>query len=525
VEQNAMTIASQFIQKFTDQVVASLSCFDRVIFKGHLLPLCHPGGLHKFVDHELGLRRKDFMAFAKTQSQRIIRHAEQLAQRTGRPYLYLGAPVRKEELARQLLAQQPVEQGLVCVLRCLEHCPSFRLALGEGRPRFVRAKPKALVFYFYYLDADLGLIHLRLPTLFPLSIQVAVNGHDYLARQMMRAGLDFVQEDNVFTHLSDPARAQQLADRFERENWPRRLRALARDVLPLMEDVLGSLSYYWVVDQAEYATDLIFTDRAALAQLMPHLLEHALLHFAAKDIFTFLGRRLHTRFDGQVHTQCRKDRLPGSRLKHQAGRNWIKMYDKLGLVLRVETVINDPKLFRVRRRCTRQGRSVMVWRPMNKGVVNLYRYRQVALAANGRYLDALACVQPTAPAQVPLHRLAQPKRLGGRCFAGFNPARPADLDLFAALLDADHLLHGLCNRDLRRRLLGPDPLDPHSDAQRRRRANAISRLLKRLHVRGLVAKIPRSRRWRLTRLGRQLLTAALQAYQRQFPQRYHALAA
>jgi hypothetical protein len=525
VEQNAMTIATQFTDKFSTDLVASLSCFDRVILKGHLMPLCHSGGLERFVDRDLGLRRKDFMAWAKTQSQRIIAHAQQLAQQAGRPYQYLDAPVRKDELARRLLAQQPVTQGLVCVLRCLEHCPSFRLAVGEGRPRFARAKPKCLVFYFYYLDADLGLIHLRLPTLFPFSIQVAVNGHDYLARQMSRAGLDFVQEDNVFTRLSDPARAQQLADGFERENWPARLRALARGVLPLLHDVLKDLAYYWVVDQAEYATDLLFTGRPALAQLYPHLLDYALLHFAAKDLFTFLGRRLHARFDGQVLTQCRKDRLPGARIKHQVGRNWIKMYDKLGRVLRVETVINDPKPFKVRRRRLRQGRPVMVWCPMNKGVVNLYRYRQVALAANGRYLDALSVVGPTAPAQVPLHRLAQPTRRAGRCFAGFNPARPQDLALFAAVLDGAHLLRGLTNGDIRHRLLGPDPLGSGQAAQRRRRAAAIGRLLKRLHVRGLLAKVPHSRRWHLTRHGRHLLSAALQTYQRHFPEQFAALAA
>ena len=462
------------------------------------------------------------MAWAKTQSQRIIDHAQRMAQEAARPYVYLDRPVRKDELVQRLLRQHPIDEGLVCVLRCLEHCPSFRLTVGDGRPRFAATRPKCLVFYFYYLDADLGLIHVRLPTLFPFSIQVAVNGHDYLARRMRRARIRFVQEGNVFTQVSNLERAQQLADRFERENWPRRLRTVARRVLPLMADVLKGFGHYWVVDQAEYATDVIFTSRAALASLYPHLLDYALLHFAAKDIFTFLGRRLHPRFDGQVLSECRKDRLPGARIKHRVGANWIKMYDKLGRVLRIETVINDPRLFKVRRRRIRDGQVKMVWCPMNKGVVNLYRYRQVALAANGRYLDALSVVQPAAPAQTPLHRLAQPKRVAGRCFAGFNPARRQDLDLFAAVLDGDHLLTGLRNADIRQRLFGPDPRDT---TERRRRSAAAGRLLKRLHVRGLIAKVPHTRRWRLTHHGRHLLTAAVQTYQRHFPQTFLAQAA
>jgi hypothetical protein len=514
VEQNAMTIATQFASKFSTLIAGSLSCFDRVIFKGHLMGLCHVDGLTAFVDQGLGLRRKDFMPWAKRKSQRIIEHAERLAKEAGRPYVYLSSPVRKDELVEGLLREHPTDEGLVCVLRCLECCPSFRLTVGDGRPRFTSAQPKCLVFYFYFLDPDLGLIHVRLPTLFPFSIQVAVNGHDYLARQMCRAGLRFVQEGNVFTELGNPRCAQRLADRFERENWPRRLRRLAQRVLPLLRDALKDFTYYWVVDQAEYATDLTFTSRADLASLYPHLLDYAVLHFAAKDILTFLGRRLHPRFDGEILTDCRKDRLPGARIKHRVGRNWLKMYDKLGLVLRIETVINDPHLFKVRRRRERHGQWRMLWCPMNKGVVNLYRYRQVALAANGRYLDALSVVEPTAPAQAPLHRLAEPLRVRGRCFAGFNPARREDLALFRAVLDGDHLLRGLRNVDLRQRLYGKEPT---STTERRRRSAAVSRQLKRLHVRGLVVKVPHSRRWHLTHHGRQLLSTALHAYHRRFP--------
>src|SRR5690606_6396919 len=114
---------------------------------------------------------------------------------------------------------------------------------------FKPAKPPALVFYFYFLDPDLGLIHVRMPTVFPFAIQIAVNGHDYLACQLRKAGVGFVQEDNAFTHIDDMAKAQQLADHFERERWPKRLRALALQVNPLMADVLKDYPYYWVIDQ------------------------------------------------------------------------------------------------------------------------------------------------------------------------------------------------------------------------------------------------------------------------------------
>ncbi len=82
------------------------------------------------------------------------------------------------------------------------------------------------------------------------------------------------------------------------------------------------------------------------------------------------------------------------------------MYDKHGSVLRIETVINHPYEFKVRRRGRRKGQEVMGWFPMVKGVANLYRYAEVSLAANGRYLDALAVVDDPAKAQRHIQNLA-----------------------------------------------------------------------------------------------------------------------
>src|SRR5947208_5980895 len=260
-----------------------------------------------------------------------------------------------------------------------------------------------------------------------------------------------------------------------------------------------SFSSYWVVDQAEYSTDLIFTSREALAGLYPRLLDHAAVNFSAKDILSFLGRRFHPRFDGEVLTDCQKGRWPGARIKHRVKNNWLKMYDKFGWVLRIETVINDPHEFRVRRLRTREGRQVMMWCPMNKGVINLYRYREVALAANRRYLDALAVVDDPAPAYRQVEQLTGPAVGSGRSHAGFNPASPGDVRLFQAVLDGDHVLRGIRNADIRAALYG----STEDAGERRRQSHAAGRMLKRLHARGLVVKVLRSHRWQISRAGRQ----------------------
>ncbi|HEY4328430.1 MAG TPA: hypothetical protein VGN88_01740 [Phycisphaerae bacterium] len=511
-----------FLSKYNHCVVSRLHCFDRVIFKGYLPGLTYLAGVRQFVDVHLKIRRKDFMAWAKVQSQHIVEHAQTLAQKANRPYLYLQGRQRKEKLVSDLLRESPVAQGLVCVLRCLEHCPSFRLVQGRGRPDFAPTRPPALVFYFYYLDPDLGLIHIRVPTLFPWSIQIAVNGHDYLAQRMIQAKLGFVQKDNVFVELDDPAKAQQLSDDFAGENWPKRLTALTRHVLPVAAKGLDAWDHHWVIDQAEHACDVIFKSRAKLAEVYPRLIDHAALFFKAPDILGFLGRRLHGRFDGEVLTDCKKDRLPGMRIKHRVKNNWIKMYDKQGLVLRVETVINDPKEFKVRRRRIRDGQSVMDWCPMNKGVANLYAYQEQCRAANNRYLAALAAAEEPPQNAGDLHRLGEPCRCGDRFYAGFNPARAGDMSLFAGLCQGAHLLQGFRNQDIRGTLFSTPTTDPR---EKRRRSAAASRILKRLHVRGLLLKIPHTRRWHLSARGRQLFTELLRAHHNFMRYPAHSLAA
>jgi hypothetical protein len=503
-----MKTLSRFVTKFISLIVAVLSCFDRVIFKGYL-SITNGPALEGFVDHILKIRRCDFMAFAEEQSETLVEHAKRLAEEAGAEYHHLQGKVRKDKLVDEILRKRPIREGLICVLCCMECCPSFKLIYGKGRPSLVNARRQQRVLYFYFLDPELGLIHIRLTTWFPFSVQVYVNGHSWLAQQMLNRRLGFTQQDNAFTALDDPQTAQKLADSFADQNWTKVLRRLVRQVNPLMnERWFRSLSYYWVVDQAEYATDLIFTSREALAGLYPRLLDHAAVNFSAKDILGFLGRGLHPRFDGEVLTHCQKDRWPGARIKHRMKNNWLKMYDKFGWVLRIETVINDPREFRVRRLRTRQGRRQMMWCPMNKGVINLYRYREVALASNRRYLDALAVVDDPAPAYCQVAELTEPAVVSGRSHAGFNPASLADVRLFQTVLDGDHLLRGFRNADIRAALYG----SIEDVGQRRRQSHAVGRKLKRLHVRGLIVKVPHSHRWHVSGKGHQVLGAVVRLY-------------
>jgi hypothetical protein len=153
-----------------------------------------------------------------------------------------------------------------------------------------------------------------------------------------------------------------------------------------------------------------------------------------------------------VQTEVKTDRVLGTRIKHRLTKNWLKMYDKFGQILWVETVINRPKEFSVHRtRNHRDGSTSQGWFPMNNDVGSLIHYQEQALACSRRYLDTLAVVDDPAPAYQELRQLTEPKVVAGRSLAGFKPARADEVRLFAAVLDGDHMARGFHNRDVHAR--------------------------------------------------------------------------
>jgi hypothetical protein len=503
-----MKSVCSFCVKFASIVSWVLSCFDRVIFKGHL-PVSRPATFENFVDYYLQMRRADFLKFvAPKWSQRLVDYAEAYAGKHGRAYKYYAGKIDKDAWAEEQLALSPTAEGLIGILCVLEACPTFKLAYGQDRPRFVSRKVPHRVLYYYFVDRDLGFMHVRLQTTAPFTCQVYANGHNYVARQLKKKGIVFEQVDNAFVELSDVAAVQRAADRFAKLPWPKILERYARQVNPLLHEELKGMSHYWVVDQAEYATDIRFVSKHALAGLFLRLLEFALLTFTPKKIFSYLGRKWHERFDGEVQTHYKSVREPGACLKHFMKNNWLKMYDKLGLLLRVETVINQPGEFKVLRECRHRDGSVSQgWFAMCKGVGNLHHYQSHAFACNQRYLEALAVVDDPTPGYDDLKKLTEPTRQKDRSYAGFNPARQEEVRLFAAILAGDHIARGFRNKDIREALYAKLPRDQNRSA-------AVGRILKRLHVRGLLAKVPRTRRWRVTENGRRVLSHTLQTYRR-----------
>ena len=352
-------------------------------------------------------------------------------------------------------------EGIICLISAVESCYSFQVRVrnSSGRIELFRRERKCLHHYLYLIDPEFGLMHVRMQGWIPYDVQIYINGREWLCRALDRAGIGYVRYDNSLLAIDDLEAASKLCDDFAHKAWPRVLNAFARKLNPLLPAIRRHCGgYYWCLDQAEIATDVMFKTRPELLRDLarpraPRQLEHVLLRRAG------LPRpQAPPSLQAQVVTDASR-RPEGWRVRHRVAGNWVKVYDKAS-VLRVETTINNPREFRILRVVTDpEGRRERRWCPMRKGVSDLWRSYQVGIAANRRYLEALAAAPMKGEGVAALDALCRPRTNRGRRHARFNPLNPTDLALFRAALAGEHTIRGFGNGDITRRLYRRPPAD------------------------------------------------------------------
>jgi len=344
-----------FVERHAKQITGVISGFDRLVFHGVMRTLSYVGGMMIYLG-TAGVLLKDFADHALSMTKRIREASIQVAQTANRPVIYLpSSQTSKEDMAREIAARDGIDTGLICILKSLEPCLSYDIFRNREAKRLeLRSRlRKCLHLYHYLFHPQLGFMNIRIQTWFPFSIQICINGREWLSRQMDAEGLSYVRMRNCFPWIEDPVRAQILMESQLDVSWPDILNPLVRQINPLHDSLFEAfpIQYYWTVHQSEWATDLMFKNAEALAEVYPTLVHHAVTTFGSPDVMRFLGRKgvIHPGFGGEVVSDYKK-RTEGVRVKHRLNHNSIKAYDKEGSILRLETTINNPREFKVFRR-------------------------------------------------------------------------------------------------------------------------------------------------------------------------------
>lgn len=501
-----------FLTKFGQHVTAVLCGFDRLLFQANIRVLFNPKSMEDYL-LVCKVLFKDFKAFAQKWTDRIKSTAFQAAQRAGRPIKYLQDPsASKEDLARRLAREDNIQEGLIALFTAVEPCWSY--SVRGDRPskeiHLVLERRRCMHLYHYYQHRDFGLTHVRVQTWFPFTVSVCLNGREWLARQMDRAGIGYEQRDNCFVKVSDPKAAQALLNQQLQSDWAELLNPLLKQAHPLAAEIGKPINqgYYWSARQTEYATDLLFKDASSLAALYPQFLHHGIRSFASPDVLRFLGKACPNNFRGQVNSTLKR-RPEGVRLRHTVNGNSVKVYDKQGSVLRVETTVVNPREFRVYRASERDPEQRLKWQRLRFGVADLYRRAEISQAANIRYLEALASVTGKTPLSQEATKVCRRVTVDGQRFRALNPWSQEDGALLEAISRGEFAIAGLRNRDLRG-LLYPHKAKPEDQ---RRRAAKITRKIGLLRAHGLLRKVSGTHRYHLTENGRRIVTALLAARQ------------
>jgi hypothetical protein len=498
----------QFIQQYEKDIIGHLSGFDRLVLRGTLRALAVKSGMLNDLWH-VGVLLKDFGQFVQEKSAQLKAASCAEAQRTKRPILYLPSPnVSKEGVARQIAQKDGIQKGFIGILTAVEPCQTYELVRSKEKKK-LELEPrrrKCLFLYHYWIDPQFGFMHGRIQTWFPFSIQICLNGREWLARQMDRLGLRYHRRENCFPWIEKLSKAQALMEEQLRTHWPSTLEGIAGRLNPTRQEMLAPYreDYYWSVPQSEWATDILFKSSAALAKIYPALVRSAISVFSRKEVMRFLGKKPHGNFQGEVVSHYGQ-RVEGIRLQHELNTNSVKVYDKEGSVLRIETTVNNARDFKVFRTAAGNPKGRHSWQRMRKGVADLHRRAKISQACNERYLNALASIGGGRLLGEIVQRVCRPTQWKSQRVRALRPWSPEDSTLLRTISRAEFNLNGFRNHDIR------DCLFPGEQARetKRRLSTRTTHRLRILRAHGIIRKVPRTLRYIMTNKGREMVAAII----------------
>ena len=486
-----------FVEQHQNEIGCVLSCFDRVVITGTFPDICHARAMAGYLSYR-DIRLFDYARWAEPLRDDVRANAERLAADAGLQIEFIRKfkAFRKEDRVLAILAERGDHPGLVHIFSAMETCSSYRPwhDKASGKTFFKPITGKCLHYYFYSIDEQFGLCYVRVATWAPFRLQVYFNGHGWLARQLTQEGIGFDTADNAFLQIADPLEAQRLADGLNAATLHRHLDQWARRFCPVLSQFRNGV--HWSFMQVEYATDVVFRQQAKFQPLYEAIVRTAVHVVKAEHVAMFLGHKLTSAYHGEVGNDF-STRIQGTRIRHHMGPVSLKLYDKAGLIARIECTANDVSFFKHHRYVEqRNGERVFKLAPLRKSIYSLNDLRQLMHAANERYLAFMACLDNPDAEQQALAKMAAPAKVKGRSFRGFDLFLDPDYRLFLTLARGEWSISGFRARDLRRHIATLTP-------------GRASYLIKRLRTHGLIKKVGHTYKYFFTKLGRRVVVTAL----------------
>lgn len=480
--------------KYKTLLSGVLSCYDRIVITGTLPVLSNARMLTTYM-FENQIRIFDYAKFAEPFRDIIKSNADQLAKASGVEIEYIRrGNIRKEALIEEKIKQRGDHPGLVHILSVMEKCTTYKPWHDKpsGKNYLKYDESKCVTYYFYFIDEDLGLCFVRVPTWLPFKLQIFFNGHGWLEKELDKRGVKNKKLDNAFIEIADWSKAQQISDGFSIDKLHNKLDTFAKRYCPVHEHF--KQVYHWSILQCEYATDIVFKRQKDLAPIYEELIACAMHTVKPKNVVTFLGKKLDPRYEGEVGNRY-QIRIQGSRIKHTMGKASIKMYDKFSQILRVETTTNDVSFFKHYREVRHRDASCSFkYAAVKKNIYSLAPLSEILRACNQRYIEFISSIDDHTIGHKKLEKATTDKVHNNRNYKGFNFFKQSDKELMLTIASGEFNIYGFRSKDLKERI--------------GKTTSQISRILKRLRVHGLIKKAGKTYKYYLTTLGKEIISCS-----------------
>ena len=480
--------------RYASKIAGTLSCYDRIVITGTLPVLSNAQHLTAYF-YQKGIRIFDYAKFTEPFREQLKANAEALAKASGIEIEFIRkSGVRKEAIIDKKLKERGNHTGIVHIISVMEGCNTYKPWHDKSTHKtFLKYdQSKCLTYYFYFIDDLLGLCYVRVPTWLPFKLQIYCNGHAWLSNELTNQNIDHSVIDNALVQIDDWQKAQQISDGLKIERLHKRLDEFAGRFCPVHKEF--NQVYHWSIMQCEYATDIVFKKQEELKPIYEELIACAIHTVKPENIVTFLGKKMHGKYEGEIGNQYHV-RIEGSRIKHTMGKSSIKMYDKFGQIIRIETTVNDVSFFKHYREVIhRDGTSSQKEASMKKNIYSLKPLREILVTANQRYLEFLSSIDDHTIGHKKLEKATEQKTVENRNYKGINFFCKDDKKLMLTLSRGEFNIYGFRSKDIKKHIhLGKDK---------------ISRTLKRLRVHGIIKKAGKAYKYYLTKFGKEIINCS-----------------
>jgi hypothetical protein len=486
-----------FLKHHQDNIRFNYRCFDRILLNGLIQPFQQPERVVGFFDtyRQLYPVSRYVLRDIAEQFQNWVKNRSE----KWRVPILESPPGRRDEFVEPYFRKAKPDQ-VVAILKAREPA-RILIAIGnkkDNRWHLEIAQRWVIQYNFYVNDRDWGRMFVRLCPYFPFSARLCLNQHYWLAHQMRQASISFQQCKNAFLKCNHPKRLQELSDSLTArdlllcgQKWLTRFTPFFTET----ERQLAGCQHRLFFSQVEYCDNLIFHRRAALDALGERLLDASRTIGQPNKITVIFGRKITTRYRGKLQTAIEDLDLPNPVIRSHYGHGFIKQYVRDHLLLRTEPATNNVADYAV-----------------NKAIDHLPQLRQKLSSIVDNYLDVQQDILETFVDRGQLRKLSQPTILpNGKRIPGLKLDHPRQLALMHALVRFSHIAAG---NTFTTTELHPQTAEALGCSIQEYRLSSLRYDLSKLRAKGLVEKLPHSRRYQLLPEGYSICLVFLKLFER-----------